>query len=100
MLALGLGGAVAFFAGCSVQGTAPGALYTGNKTPITATSAGSASKEGQATCTNILGLIAIGDCSIQAAAKQAGIAQVKSVDTENFGVLGLYSTSTTIVRGN
>ncbi|AWK61301.1 hypothetical protein C6B36_02270 [Helicobacter cinaedi] len=100
ILALGLGGSMAFFAGCSVAGTAPGMLYTDNSTPGTATSASGVSKEGSATCSNILGLVAIGDCSVDTVAKAGGISQIKSVDSKNFGILGLYSTSTTIVKGN
>lgn len=100
ILALGLGGSMAFFAGCSVAGTAPGVIYTGNITPGIATSASGALKEGSATCKNILGLVALGDCSIDTAAKAGGISQIRSVDSKNFGILGLYSTSTIIVKGN
>ncbi|MCX2717511.1 TRL-like family protein [Helicobacter sp. MIT 21-1697] len=100
ILALGLGGSMAFFAACSTAGTAPGMLYTGNTTPGTATSASGSSKEGTATCKNILGLVALGDCSIDTAAKAGGITQIKSADAKNFGILGLYSTTTVVVKGN
>lgn len=100
ILVLGLSGTLAFFAGCSTSGVAPGLLYTDSVTPGTATSVGESSKEGSATCSNILGLVAIGDCSIDTAAKAGKISQIKSVDAKNFGILGLYSTTTIIVKGN
>ncbi len=59
----------------------------------------SASKEGRATCTGILGLVAFGDCSIEAAAKDGGITKIESVTNESFSVLGIYTTYTTVVKG-
>lgn len=96
---LSLGVAVALFSGCA--STAPvGALYTDAKLPTTATSASGASKVGEATCTSILGLVAMGDCSVDAAAEAGHIGSIKSVDSKVFSILGIYSTYTTVVKGN
>ena len=100
-LVLGLGGAMAFFTGCgAIGGAYSGALYTDVKAPGTATSSTGASKEGSATCHNVLGLVAIGDCSVDTAAKEGNISQIKSVDNKVWSILGIYSTATTIVKGN
>jgi len=40
-----------------------------------------------------------GDASIKAAMEQAGITKVHHVDSESFGVLGVYSVYKTIVYG-
>ncbi len=100
LLSISLGGAVMLFTGCGAMNPLSGALYTDATGPITATSSSSATKEGTATCKNILGLIALGDCSVDAAAKQGSISQIKSVDTKVWSILGLYTTSTTIVKGD
>lgn len=100
LLILGLTTSVALFSGCAVSGTGPGMIFTANTTPVTATNASDVSKEGEATCTNILGIIAIGNCSVNKAAASAGIKEIKSVDTRNNGILGIFATTTTIVKGN
>lgn len=100
LLALGLAASAALFGGCAVSGTGPGIIFTSNTTPVTATNAGAVSKEGEATCTNILGIIALGNCSVNKAAAAGGINEIKSVDTRNTGILGIFATTTTIVKGN
>lgn len=91
--------AISLFGGCA--STQPmGLLFTDASLPITATSAGSGSKEGTATCTSILGLVALGDCSVDTAAKAGNISSIKSVDNKVFSVLGIFSTYTTVVKGN
>ena len=101
ILALGLGGSMAFFAGCSTSGMAPGLLYYRQYAHLALQLQQVLSlKKALELAANILGLIAVGDCSIHNAASKAGDNQIKSVDSKNFGVLGLYSTSTTIVKGN
>ena len=49
------------------------------------------SKVGQAGAVSVLGLIAVGDASVQAAARQAGITTVKHLDYEFMNILGLYT---------
>lgn len=98
---LGLSVAVALFlTGCGFGGPVPGALFTDAVGPHNATSVGNSTKEGTSECVSYLGLVALGDCSIEAAAEQGKILQIKSVDTKFYTVLGLYTKRTTIVKGN
>lgn len=77
-----------------------GSLYTELKLPVTATdNAGRATKIGTATCTSILGLVAIGDASIEAAKKQAGITKVHHVDWDARNILGVYGEYKVTVYG-
>lgn len=95
--ATAMAGALFALTGCA--STSPvGALYTDVKIPQTATSA-SGAKQGTATCTSVLSLVATGDCSIDAAAKNGGITQIQSVDSKVNNILGIYGTYTTIVKG-
>lgn len=99
ILGVSLAGALALFSGCA--STVPtGLLYMDAKLPAAATSASGASKTGEATCTSILGLIAMGDCSVDAAAEAGHISTIKSVDSKVFSILGIFSTYTTVVKGN
>jgi hypothetical protein len=54
---------------------------------------------GTSVATSILGLIATGDASIEAAAKAGGISKIHHVDYQAMSILGLYSTFTTVVYG-
>ena len=95
-----MGIAIALFAltGCATS-IPVGQLYTGVKLPTTATSNTNATKTGTATCSSVLSLIAVGDCSIETAAKNGGITQIQSADLEVNNILGIYGSYTTIVRG-
>lgn len=91
---------IALFAFTACATTSPvGTLYTDVKLPTAATSSASVSKEGTATCTSILSLVATGDCSIEAAVKNGGISQIQSVDFKINNILGIIGTYTTIVKG-
>lgn len=57
-------------------------------------------KEGKACAQSILGLIAQGDASIEAAAKAGGIKDVASVDHHTKNMLGIMGEYCTIVRGS
>lgn len=76
-----------------------GMIYTDYTTAGTATSNTLGTKVGQSQRTSVLGLVAIGNSGIQAAAKSAGIKKVSHVDVREFSVLGLFSTVTTYVYG-
>jgi hypothetical protein len=85
------------------QGPVPGFLYSDYKAPsydLTTETSGSAMKSGAATCQSILGLIAMGDCSIEAAKKNGGISKVAFIDFGNKNILGVYAEYTTRVSGN
>jgi len=68
--------------------------------PLTATSNNVGSKCGESTATTFLSVLCFnGDCSIDTAAKKAGIKKISHVDQKVFNLLGLYQTTTTIVYG-
>ena len=67
-----------------------GSLYTELKLPIDAEGGmSSASKVGTAECTSILGLVATGDASIQAAMENGNITKIHHVDWEVKNLLGI-----------
>lgn len=57
-----------------------------------------ATKVGRAEAAGIL-LVAYGDSSISAAAKDGNITRIHHVDVETLGILGIYARSTTIIYG-
>lgn len=68
--------------------------------PVAATSNTVGDKCGEATATTFLGVITLnGDCSINSAAKKAGIKKISHVDQKVFNILGIYQTNTTYVYG-
>lgn len=91
--------AAVWLAGCAML-VPMGSVYTGVKLPMMATGNGSASaKTGEATCTSVLALVAVGDCSIEAARKNGGITKVNHVDWQVQNILGIYGTYKVIVWG-
>lgn len=58
------------------------------------------SKTGTACSTNIAGIYASGDSSVEAAKKAGGISRVSSVDYEYFTILSFYGKVCTLVKGN
>lgn len=94
--------ALAFFAtSCATLGSSAGSglLYTGVRDGLSATSNPVGAKVGSSSATNIFGLVAIGDASIQTAANSAGIKRISHVDIKKTGFLGIFSTSTIYVYG-
>jgi len=86
--------------GCmSVASPAVGVLYTDVKGPLGANGKIGA-KEGKACAESILGLIARGDASIEAAAKEGGITSVSTVSHHSTNMLGIIGEFCTIVRGS
>ena len=78
-----------------------GTLYTKVDLPVAVgTSELQWSKKGTASCHSFLGLIAIGDASINAACKQSGITKVSWVSYKVNNILGTYGVYTTIVYGD
>lgn len=90
------------FVGCSsVVSPATGAFYTGTKSALIATEVVIDEKKkkiGESECIVILGF-ATGDCSIEAAAKKAGIKKIYYVDSESLNVLGIFAKYKIIVTG-
>ncbi len=92
--------AIFFMTSCAgTKSPVTGFIYTKVSAAHSATAAEGASKVGEATCKSILGWIASGDCSIEAAAKSAGITKVHHVDYDSFSILGFYATYKVKVYG-
>jgi hypothetical protein len=92
-------GAVCILMGCATL-IPMGGLYTGTKLPFMATNnSGVSSKTGEAQCISVLNLVAVGDCSIEAAKKNGGITKVNTVDWDVKNILGIYGTYNVIVSG-
>lgn len=88
--------------GCaySLRSPVTGFLYTGASAGEIATTNTENAKVGESCAMSILGLIGTGDATIEAAAKDGGISKIAYVDSESFGVLGIYAEYCTIVHGN
>lgn len=86
--------------GCAVAapGIVTGGIYSGY-TVGSSVGPGSGAKTGEACAMSILGVVAIGDASIDAAKAAGGVAQVASVDHHAFSILGIYGTLCTEVKG-
>ena len=59
----------------------------------------SVSKRGESCATNILGIVATGDSSIETAKRNGGVKKVAYADTSYLNVLGFYQKGCTIVKG-
>jgi len=88
---------VAFVAGCASY-IPVGAIYTGGTMGVQA-DGGATPKMGKACMTSILGLIAVGDASVEAAKAQGGVKEVSIIDYEVNNILGIYGTYCTVVKG-
>ncbi|MFP5430244.1 MAG: TRL-like family protein [Gammaproteobacteria bacterium] len=94
LLAMGLGGCA------NVSGPVPAALsFYAAPVALGPHDSAAPSKRGEACASNILGLVATGDSSIDTAKKTAGITRVASVDHSSTRVLGYYARFCTIVKG-
>ncbi len=92
-------GAVSLLAGCATYNP-QGSLYNGVKTGMTANNNVSAVKTGQACSNSYLGLIAVGDASIESAKANGGITNVATINYTTNNVLGIYGEYCVVVSGN
>ena len=78
-----------------------GILYRELKLPVTATSntAPAKMKVGVATCQSVLGLVATGDASVDAAMKNGGITKIHHIDWDVKNILGIIGEYKTTVYG-
>lgn len=76
-----------------------GSIYTGETQPADVTSNVLGTKVGTAKCFSVLGLVAVGDAGINAAAKNGNITKISHVDRKTMSVLGVYTEITYIVYG-
>jgi hypothetical protein len=88
--------------GCAAMATTPvtGLISSDVAGPVGATGDSlGCNSVGRATAESIMGLVAYGDASIEAAARAGGITRIHHVDYESTNILGLYATFTTVVYG-
>lgn len=85
-------------AGC-VKSPLVGGIYTDVKDGCRDGNAGS-SKVGTAEAKGYVGVVALGDASIQAAAREAGITRIHHVDYQAKSYVGVYTIYTIIVYGD
>ncbi len=82
-----------------VQSPVMATIYTDVKAPVAVTGNSGSSKVGTATAKSILGILATGDASIQAAAQSAGITKIHHVDAHSSAILGIIASYTVYVYG-
>lgn len=85
---------------CTSPGYGPAGLLFTNTSIGSYGTGKQGGKTGQACAQSILGLVAFGDGSIEAARNQGGINDITSVSHEQFSILGLYAKMCTVVKGN
>ena len=88
--------------GCGAYVASPltGVLHTNVQGPIAATDkSGGVLKSGSASATSVLGLVATGDASIRAAARNGGITEIHWVDYHSESTLGIFAKYTVTVYG-
>ena len=90
--------AMAFLVGCATVNPI-GLAYTEVKLPCKATCAAKDFKVGTSECVSVLGLVAIGDASIETAMKNGGITKIHHVDWDAKNILGIYGMYKTTVYG-
>lgn len=87
--------------GCQIVASPmAGGLFNETKYGDVATTHNSATKEGKACGSSILGLVATGDASVAAAKAAGGITTVASVDHYAKNILGILGEWCTIVKGS
>jgi len=93
--------AAALLPACVATPVGPGIFYTGVKAPLEATASKEGfSKMGKAKASQVCGIAAWGDSSIQTAAANGGIKTIHHVDYEAFSVLGVFSSFEVTVYGD
>jgi len=87
--------------GCAiVMAPTIGTIYTDVKAPsAVGDQTVKAEKVGKASVTNILGILATGDASIDAAMKNGNITKIHHVDYQATSILGIIGTYTVYVYG-
>ena len=77
-----------------------GGIYTDVKDGLAVTGNAGSSKVGTAEVKGYVGLVALGDASIQTAAREAGITRIHHVDYQSKSYVGVYTVYTIIVYGD
>ena len=85
------------------SGVSSGVFYSSWKDTISANVDNSVvvKKQGEACAVNILGIVATGDSSVEAAKRNGRIKKVSYADTTYFSILfGIFQKGCTVVKGN
>ncbi len=90
-------GVIVMLAGCASY-MPHGMIYTEGKMGVQAGS-GAADKTGRACMTSILGLVATGDASLEAAKAAGGIKDIVSMNYEVKNILGVWGEYCLVVKG-
>ena len=90
-------GVVLMLAGCATY-MPHGMIYTEGKMGVQAGS-GAADKTGRACMTSILGLVATGDASLEAAKAAGGVKDIVSMNYEVKNILGVWGEYCLVVKG-
>jgi hypothetical protein len=87
--------------GCCTQTPVIGGIITMASYPHTQAVGPGArgSKEGDSSVVTLLGLLCVGDASVERAARRAGISKIATVDHTMINILGMYIEYRTIVTG-
>ena len=98
LIFLGLFAFIPTMSGCATAFPV-GMLYTELKLPINVGSNAKNMKVGTSECMSVLGLVATGDASIEAAMKNGGITKINHVDWEVKNILGVIGNYKVTVYG-
>lgn len=89
--------------GCFAVAASPvTGVFTSVKYPLAVTNVKGETqnlKRGEASCSSILGIVAIGDASIETARLNGGITKIHWVDVSVMSILGIYAEWKVIVYG-
>jgi hypothetical protein len=91
---------VVIIGGCGFVSDGPfGWVYTDTKLPVAVGPSESGSLEGKACIHSFLGMITIGDASIETAMKEHAIKTIYTVNKESLSIFGTYTRQCTVVTG-
>lgn len=93
-------GAAALVSCSGLKSPISGALFLDVKDGMSVTSNSGSSKVGTGLVKGYCGVYAVGDASIQTAAKQAGITKIHHVDYHSTSLVGIINEYTIYVYGN
>lgn len=93
-------GATAILSGCATNYPVGGA-FTDVTLPVQVTDEnGTSSKQGTSSCVSYAAMVAIGDCSIDAAKRDGGITEVHHMDWKANSILGIIGRYELTVYGD
>lgn len=91
-------GSLLALANCASVGPNP-AIFTFRKTGVSGNQL-SGDKKGEACAMSILGWIATGDASVEAASRAGGITKASVIDYDDMAILGVFARRCVIVKGS